>query len=140
MRNEEYFKDLAKKYNFLVKDINWISKEELVDMLNRHKITYPAALISTLTANGKLLKDNGKYLALDEPVHYSVFRTLYEKASKINKQSYTRVKEEEKEVPEQSKIEINYEIKTTNFGVLKELIQKGVSDESILQLFPGLKQ
>jgi hypothetical protein len=135
MRNEEYFKDLAKRYNFLVKQINMMSKEDLIELLEKHKITYPIGLISTLTANGKLIRHDGKYTAVDEPVHYSVFRTLYEKASKTNKQSYNKRGEENPVT-----IYTKNDSTKVDFSVLKELIQKGVSDEVVLKLFPELKQ
>jgi hypothetical protein len=134
MRNEEYFKDLAKRYNFLVKEINQICKEDLVELIENHKITYPVGLISALTANGKLIRHEGRYTAVDEPVHYSVFRTLYEKSSKTNKQSYNKNKEEDMELLNKAKSNV------ADFSVLKELIQKGVSDEVVLKLFPELKQ
>ena len=137
MITENKLKEITSVYNSIARLIDGISHKELTTLLRAHRIPYPLIVIKVLVDQGKLIKQNKRYRAIPEPVYYGVFKLAIDKAYEYARLNYRAKKEQS---PDVMNIPVKSEkLLTSNYSVLKELIQKGVSDEAVLTLFPDLK-
>ena len=140
------FKNLAQNFNSIrIEYKNKIfTRDEVLGILKKAQIPYFYDFFNYLKSNDYLLEDYNQYnknakdfMFTDKPLYYQELEQHYKIEAK-KRLNYTNNKKKElpektKKIPEKMQEEVVQ--LSTDFDTIKELILKGVSDDTIKSIF-----